>query len=428
MGGGYWRLSVSIISKDYNQLTGDAGLGDVGKWDDLYASRYGGLPCSCVGVQQIMAGFVSRKSADRWNRTASIVEGGGAGWHHVPGLYRPPQGSSGCPDGLAPGSYRAVAGGTIGPGETGPIIITGCDGEEMLDAVNQTECTFYLGNRITAFVDPCCNVHFTGCAGDVAQCCDRFIFVCVCGSSDIIALNGGVGTFDVSDCLGCEGASLEITMSCSDGVISADWELACGEDSESGTITGLSDLCDSEATQIETFIDGSLGFLILEFSNTATDCAGPDGPSCFCMDCPRYGVLFTISGLSDPGIWDCDCATINGSYLLRYPIDAISDGCSQITLTRSIPFSCAGLPETINLVLTAQITCQGTPIVIAFQGSARLVDSSNNIVPMIGSVTQNIALTDFQCPGQEYTVTNSNPVGTIDRCSANGATLTMKVV
>jgi hypothetical protein len=42
-----------------------------------------------------MAGFVSRKSADRWNRTASIVEGGGAGWHHVPGLYRPPQGQGG---------------------------------------------------------------------------------------------------------------------------------------------------------------------------------------------------------------------------------------------------------------------------------------------------------------------------------------------
>jgi hypothetical protein len=42
-----------------------------------------------------MAKFVSDKSADRWNRTADIVSGGGAGNRFVRGPYRPPQGGGG---------------------------------------------------------------------------------------------------------------------------------------------------------------------------------------------------------------------------------------------------------------------------------------------------------------------------------------------
>jgi hypothetical protein len=42
-----------------------------------------------------MAGFVKRESAQRWNRAAGIVEGGGAGSHFVPQTYRPPQGGGG---------------------------------------------------------------------------------------------------------------------------------------------------------------------------------------------------------------------------------------------------------------------------------------------------------------------------------------------
>jgi hypothetical protein len=41
-----------------------------------------------------MAGFVKRSSAERWNRTAAIVEGL-PGSHRVPGPYRPPQGAGG---------------------------------------------------------------------------------------------------------------------------------------------------------------------------------------------------------------------------------------------------------------------------------------------------------------------------------------------
>lgn len=42
-----------------------------------------------------MAKFVSEKSEQRWNRTADIVDGNGAGNRFVRGQYRPPQGGGG---------------------------------------------------------------------------------------------------------------------------------------------------------------------------------------------------------------------------------------------------------------------------------------------------------------------------------------------
>ena len=45
-----------------------------------------------------MAKFVSDKSADRWNRTADIVDGNGAGSRFIKGLYREPKGGGGGSD------------------------------------------------------------------------------------------------------------------------------------------------------------------------------------------------------------------------------------------------------------------------------------------------------------------------------------------
>lgn len=45
-----------------------------------------------------MAKFVSEKSEQRWNRTADIVDGNGAGNRFVRGPYRPPQGGGGGSD------------------------------------------------------------------------------------------------------------------------------------------------------------------------------------------------------------------------------------------------------------------------------------------------------------------------------------------
>jgi hypothetical protein len=136
-----------------------------------------------------MAGYVSKNAAERWNNAARIVSGGGAGSKFVPGMYREPR--LVCDD-IQPGSYRAIAGATIAPGESGPILITTCDGTLVENAINQTDCTFYAGNRITANVDPCCVIHFTGCGPtELVDCCEKVGFVCFDGTTQSIELNGG---------------------------------------------------------------------------------------------------------------------------------------------------------------------------------------------------------------------------------------------
>ena len=42
-----------------------------------------------------MAGFLKKSQRTRWDNAASIVEGGGAGWRRVPGIYREPRGAGG---------------------------------------------------------------------------------------------------------------------------------------------------------------------------------------------------------------------------------------------------------------------------------------------------------------------------------------------
>lgn len=42
-----------------------------------------------------MPKWVGNNSERRWNNAASIVEGGGAGWRKVPGIYREPRGAVG---------------------------------------------------------------------------------------------------------------------------------------------------------------------------------------------------------------------------------------------------------------------------------------------------------------------------------------------
>jgi hypothetical protein len=275
-----------------------------------------------------MAGFVSRKSADRWNRTASIVEGGGAGWRRVPGLYRPPQGSRGCPDGLSPGSYRAVAGGTIGPGETGPIIITGCDGEEMLDAVNQTECTFYLGNRITAFIDPCCNVHFTGCAGAEPACCEQSAYVCIGGEGVVIPFDGGTHTFDVSHCCDCEGAEIVVTIACESSTPTATWAYICGDVEDGGTID-LTALCDLE-NDVEILDEIEIaGCTIADsWSNFAKACI-----SCVpvCCECTVAGVPSALFGVEMTQYPDVVCEGQTYEFRFKY------DGTAHTTLCGFYP-------------------------------------------------------------------------------------------
>jgi hypothetical protein len=379
-----------------------------------------------------MAGFVKRESAQRWNRAAGIVEAAGAGSRFVKGLYRPPQGGGGgqqpCTElgDLQPGSYRGIAGATTAPGETGPVIVTGCDGEVTIDAVNHSGCTFYLGDLITVNVDPCCVAHFTGCSCCGEDCCDRSVAVCICGSRQILTLDGGVGTFDISGCIDCEGATIEITMACEAGVISAAWVMTCGEDTASGTLTGLDSLCDAEETAIDTYVNSSVGFVAVSFSNTLNDCTAPSGPpDCFCNQCLQNGILFTISGLSANDPFTCDCADFDGDYLLRYPEDVTSESCSQINLQRIIDLgTCGG--EAFTLTLAAQLRCVGSPTTsLSWETSAAL--SSPVFQSLMPLATTSIPIGDVVCP-LTRTFNNTTVAGGSQRCESNGVTVVAKTV
>jgi hypothetical protein len=66
-------------------------------------------------------------------------------------------------EGIQPGSYPATVDETIDPETSGLITITLCDEETVtVVATNHSNHTFYENNLVTAHVDTCCNIHFTG--------------------------------------------------------------------------------------------------------------------------------------------------------------------------------------------------------------------------------------------------------------------------
>jgi hypothetical protein len=244
----------------------------------------------------------------------------------------------GCTD-LSQGTYRATCGATIAQGETGPVIATGCDGEVTLDAVNHSECIFYLGDRITLSIDPCCVAHFTGCSccgatHEPPACCDISIAICIAGVSKILAVDGGTYTWDVAECCDCVGATLDVTLSCVEGVITADWEYTC-----SGTTTGsivLTTLCNFSADveildQLTSLCDGNLNDRWANFVEDCTPC-GPVDPcadpnDCVTTDCcpdnpvPKTLQITLVGGANA------------GTYTLTY-------GAGEWTVDGGEPFTC----------------------------------------------------------------------------------------
>jgi hypothetical protein len=305
------------------------------------------------------------------------------------------------------------------------VIVTGCEDEVTIDAVNHSGCTFYLGDMITVNVDPCCVAHFTGCSCCDEDCCSRAVQVCVCSSQQILKLGSGSGTFDASDCIDCEGATVEITMVCEGGVISANWEITCGEESDSGTLTGLDALCDAEETSVKTYINSTLGFIAVEFSNVLAECSVPGPPECFCNNCMKSGILFTITGLSGNAPFTCDCGDFDGDYLLRYPEDVTAETCTQIDLSRTVQLgSCGG--EDFTLTLIGQLRCIGSPVTtLSWQTSAAFASPTfQSIMPL---ATTNIPIDDVTCPLSRTFDNTTMPAGS-QRCTVNGVTVIARTV
>jgi hypothetical protein len=208
---------------------------------------------------------------------------------------------------LSVGSYRGICGATIAPGETGPIQVNG--GEEcaavIVDAVNHSECTFYLGERITAHVDKCCTAWFTGCSCCGSEtpppCCDRSVAICIAGELKLVAVNGGSASWDVSACCDCEGATIEVEIACEPGsgqgegqgpgpggntTITATWTYTCGETVVSDDID-LSSLCDDEADveilgELAELCDGNLNDRWANYIAECDPCEPEPPPPCDC--------------------------------------------------------------------------------------------------------------------------------------------------
>lgn len=158
-------------------------------------------------------------------------------------------------DEIQPGSYRATAGETIAPGAIGTIVIEVSGGDDVLiSAKNQSNCTFYVGNLLTAFVEKNCEVYFTGCSccdassdpnDPLVPCCDRYIYVCFDGIPFLWQLfesgvfRWGSGTTDIDPtekcdiCLskpwsfGITNWVFTLSITCVDGVITATWKYWC---------------------------------------------------------------------------------------------------------------------------------------------------------------------------------------------------------
>lgn len=226
-----------------------------------------------------------------------------------------------CPDiGLAPGSYRSTAGATIAPGETGPIQVSGGDdcATFIINAVNHSECTFYLGERITAHVDKCCTAWFTGCSccgsePSPPDCCERSVAICIAGELKLVPVDGGSASWDISACCDCVGATLEIAITCTPGsgngpgegpgpggntTITATWTYTCGESVVSDTVD-LSSLCNDEAdVEILGEIAGVCeDRLNARFANFVEACEPCDTYTSICESCT------SVTSITDGGVF-----------------------------------------------------------------------------------------------------------------------------
>lgn len=247
-------------------------------------------------------------------------------------------GASVCDGVPAPGPYKAICGASIAPGETGPIQIYGGDLCEVMtiDAENHSECTFRLGDRISAFVDKCCAPWFTGCSCCGSEtppdCCDRSAAICVGGVEKIVAFDGGVEAWDVSECCGCPGATFEVEITCVAEVPTANWTYTCDATVTTGSID-LSALCSDDPVEIlDQLTVPCDGLLSDRWANFTDECDPCDIlPPC---ECCLEMVPWTIA--------ECDKSEVPGTV----------DDVGLTAVTSSNDPVCDGENTTVTLTFT----------------------------------------------------------------------------
>lgn len=106
------------------------------------------------------------------------------------------------------------------------------------------------------------------------DCCSQSLYFCLNGDSQLLAVNGGNYTWDVSACCGAT-ASLEITLSCTAGVISMSWQYTAGAVFDAGAVN-ISEFCTDGSPRIYDF-PGITCFLQMLVSVVQFECAACSG-------------------------------------------------------------------------------------------------------------------------------------------------------
>lgn len=314
---------------------------------------------------------------------------------------------------LAPGTYQGTCGEEIAPGDTGKVKVEGCDGEVEIDAKNHSNCTFYLGDRISVHIDNCCNAHFEGCnCCETPACCDKRIAVCVNGETRIITLDG-FGTEWTFSPLGgnecCEvcGTYTKVLISatCTDTTITASYTIKCGEPYMGGTQEVLhegtldwSAICDDPPAEIEDVIticgvysSGCCDITIVASPALNDEPCDPCAESTATPDpdCCTKQLWFCIVGLSqqlavDGGTYTwtvTDCVDCGGVATLELDLTCTSGEISAI-----FSYVCAGGSASVQTFSLRQFCYSDAPMrfIVATPG---------------GPIEVNVTITSTACDG-----------------------------
>jgi hypothetical protein len=184
--------------------------------------------------------------------------------------------------------------------------------------------------------------------------------ICIAGEQQILPVDGGTYTWDIAEVCNCEGAELEVTLSCTPGsgsgqgqgpgpggnsTIEADWTYTCGETTSSGTID-IASLCvdDSDVEIIDQLDALCDGYLLDRWANFVEDCATVTDPCCFCATYDG-AAADTVGGLIGPNIAvsiEMDKTTWCNGDTVSYTINCTNNGGGNLDIRPNLIFGTAG--------------------------------------------------------------------------------------
>jgi hypothetical protein len=175
--------------------------------------------------------------------------------------------------------FNWVIGGGMSGGSNGSLVLTDlCSTGEATETLDLSaffgyECIITI-NASDELID--CE----DCDGNPpsSECCDQSLYFCLNNDSQLLAVDGGTYTWDVSDCCDCAEATFQITLSCdsSSGNISLGYNFICDGDADSGVEnTIMSQFCTDGSPRIIDFpISCLLQLLISKVQFTCFECEG----------------------------------------------------------------------------------------------------------------------------------------------------------